>query len=128
MNIKYMSMYSGSGIKCHTNKHWATFIFSLSRVYRFPRRFPWDTFRPIFQVDRQQWRLYLCPFCLSTHFARLSRSRSPIFPRLIRMTDYDIGLSIYLTIVVDYITSAHHYYARNIAAAGIHCDQLQVGR
>lgn len=67
-------------VRRRTSEHWVTFVFSQrSRVfYRLPERFPWDTFRPIFQLGAgdQLPGVYtrILPFD-PLSFARLSRLR-----------------------------------------------------
>lgn len=80
-------------------------------------------------TDLRRWHLYtrVLPFD-PLSFARLSRSRPPIFPRLTGMTDYTMSVCpIDLYCDCRGLYYARRHYARNITAAGIHCGPI-IGR
>lgn len=119
--------------KHRAKKHWVTFVFRSHVFYRLPRRFPWNTFRPIFQSatdDRFMTMAFICARLLRPlSFARLSRSPSnqgfpsPIFPHL-SMTDYTMSVcarSISIATVVGCITRE---WVHAVIARGICCTLI----
>lgn len=103
--------------------------------YRLPRRFPWDTFRPIFQsgIDNRFATMAFihAGFAFRPTFVRKTLKVPPTAGFSTLNWDdrlHDVSLSaIDLYCDCRGLYYARRHYARNITAAGIHCGPI-IGR